>query len=443
MIDKYTTNRITHRDTMKFATIKDYIDNLIGSSHDATLRDFMKELHDRFYSNVDIGFMDDFLDIAKQENEGQFVIHHQKLIDYGVVVSGRSGDIKKRMDVLGLEKDTDYTLRDVSQRNSNGRGSTTSKVYMLTPDAFFLALQRAQRRQNQTKDPTIYAKYFLFLQKVVKYYDIYQIKKLEMQAMQDRSTICSLEKKLEQFHKESMEVLQETKQVATEARDETIKTRKTLDDAMDSMDAMHVDFVEASYHSTAVVQDGKKTNFALTSIVDDDGTVKFKTWRTQKDRMFDVLLYAIAFDGHELVIPPMYFAGATNVPIATANKLKLSLDTIAKAHNRTASGRKNKWSMTKLIKSTGLKLNSNPVWVPNPHISISDIVDAYLDVISDSQSRAFQLMDVPQDFEDTVKSRRIAYNNRVAKATGDTKKYLEDMAKTIQNAYVAYSKKAQ
>ncbi len=428
---------------MMFDTIKAYIDNLISTDRDATLHDFMKELHDQFYSDIDIGFMNDFMDIDKEENEGKFVIPHQKLIDYGVATSERSSAIKDRLKSLGLEQDTDYTLQDVLQRNSNGRGATTSNIYMLTPGAFFLALQRAQRRKNQTSDPTIYAKYFLFLQRVVKYYDTYQIRKLELLDIKNKGTISSLEKKLEQFHKESMEVLQETKQAATEARDETIKTRKTLDDAMDSMDMMHVDFVETAYHSTAIVQDGKKTNFALTSIVEDDGTVKFKTWRTQKDRMFDVLLDALAFDGHELVIPPMYFAGATNVPIATANKLKMNLDTIAKIHNRIATGRKNKWSMSGLIKSTGLKLNSNPVWVPNPHISVSDIVNTYLDVISDSQSRAFQLMEVPKDFEDTVKDRRTAYKKRVAHATGDTKKYLQDMAKTIQDAYVAYSQKAK
>ncbi len=303
--------------------------------------------------------------------------------------------------------------------------------YMITKRAFQKVLYRSYNNDK-------FADYFALMMELYAIYKNYEssynTKKLEQ-------TVSSLEKKLEQFHKESMEVLQETKQAATEARDETIKTRKTLDDAMDSMDMMHVDFVETSYHSTAIVQDGKKTNFALTSIVDDNGTVRFKTWRTQKDRMFDVLLDALAFEGHELVIPPMYFAGATNVPIATANKLKMNLDTIAKIHNRTATGRKGKWSMTGLIKSTGLKLNSNPVWVPNPHISISDIVNTYLDVISDSQSRAFQLMDVPQDFEDTVKDRRTAYKKRVARATGDTKKYLEDMAKSIQDAYTTYTQK--
>jgi len=57
-------------------------------------------------------------------------------------------------------------------------GYTIKKIYMLTPEAFFLALQRAQRRPNQLVDPTIYAKYFQFLQKVIKYYDQYQIKRM-------------------------------------------------------------------------------------------------------------------------------------------------------------------------------------------------------------------------------------------------------------------------
>lgn len=49
---------------------------------------------------------------------------------------------------------------------------------MLTPEAFKLALQRAKKTDTQTIDPKVYARYFQFLEKVVKYYSKYQIAKL-------------------------------------------------------------------------------------------------------------------------------------------------------------------------------------------------------------------------------------------------------------------------
>ena len=58
-------------------------------------------------------------------------------------------------------------------------GTKHKKVYMLTPEAFFLALQRAKHDPKQSADPTVYAKYFQFLQKVIKYYDQFQIKRME------------------------------------------------------------------------------------------------------------------------------------------------------------------------------------------------------------------------------------------------------------------------
>ncbi len=159
-------------------TIFQFINELVAGHKEISLLEFAHQLHEQFYPNIDISFMKEFFEISREEDEGKFVIEHQMLIKYGVATSERSNDIKKRLDKLGLKEwkkededkeDANYRLRHVSQPVKQG-GYVNKNIYMLTPEAFFLALQRAQRREEQTKDPAMYAMYFQFLQKVAKNY---------------------------------------------------------------------------------------------------------------------------------------------------------------------------------------------------------------------------------------------------------------------------------
>ncbi len=67
---------------------------------------------------------------------------HKELIKYGVATSNRSNDILKRLNVLGFVENEDYLLLDIQQQVSSG--TKHIKKYMLTPEAFFLVLQRAR-----------------------------------------------------------------------------------------------------------------------------------------------------------------------------------------------------------------------------------------------------------------------------------------------------------
>ncbi len=58
--------------------------------------------------------------------------------------SGCSNDVKKRLDALEYVEGEHYLLQDVQQPVKQG-GYTMSKHYYLTPDAFFLALQRVHK----------------------------------------------------------------------------------------------------------------------------------------------------------------------------------------------------------------------------------------------------------------------------------------------------------
>ena len=155
---------------------KQYIQNLIETGNKLSLEDFFKNVHQKFYSDYDISFMKYFLELTTQE--GEFVVHHEKLIEYGIMMSGRSSAVKVKLDALGLVENEDYHLQDVLQVVRPQGGGTSKNVYMLTPEAFKKCLMRAQRRPKQKVDPVIYCDYYLLLEKTYKLYTDYE-KQLE------------------------------------------------------------------------------------------------------------------------------------------------------------------------------------------------------------------------------------------------------------------------
>jgi hypothetical protein len=145
---------------------QEFIKSLVDSKTKITLKDFFKTIHDKFYPKQDISFMEYFLKLT--ENEGEFIVHHEKLIEYGIMSSIRSSAVKVKLDALGLVEDEDYSeLQDILQLRPQG-GTSTKNVYMLTPEAFKTCLLRARRYPNQTVDPTVYSKYYLLLEKTYK-----------------------------------------------------------------------------------------------------------------------------------------------------------------------------------------------------------------------------------------------------------------------------------
>ena len=153
--------------------IKQYIDNLVNNLHKISLNEFFIEFHKRFCPEKDISFMEYFLELC-DKNEDEFDIPHTKLIEYGVMTSTRSSNVKEKLDSLGLEIGVNYRLLDVQQPVSQG-GFSTKKVYILNNKSFKICLMRAQRRPNQTVDPIIYANYYMLLEEVHKYYCMFQL----------------------------------------------------------------------------------------------------------------------------------------------------------------------------------------------------------------------------------------------------------------------------
>jgi hypothetical protein len=154
------------------------------------------------------------------ENEGEFIVHHEKLVEYGVMSSKRSSDVKVKLDALELVEDEEYQLRDVSQLRPQG-GYSSKKIYMLTPESFKKCLMRAQRRPNQTVDPVVYCNYYLLLEKTYKLYTDYEKQLLNNQLEQNQQ---QLEQK-DQVIEEKDQQLDEAK---SKLRSETSKLKNQL-----------------------------------------------------------------------------------------------------------------------------------------------------------------------------------------------------------------------
>ena len=149
----------------QFNTITEFNTYLSDKLRNIKLNEYFILIQSQFYSNVDISFMDYFLELCNHENE--FIVDHIKLQEYGVLNSiDTSQKIKRSLDTLMLIENEDYLVANVGQQLPSG--TKYSKEYKLTPYAFKLCLIRSKNSKE-------YAKYYLLLEQVFKNYQEYQI----------------------------------------------------------------------------------------------------------------------------------------------------------------------------------------------------------------------------------------------------------------------------
>ena len=199
---------------------QEFIKSLVDSKTKITLKDFFKTIHDKFYPKQDISFMEYFLELT--EHEGEFYVHHEKLIEYGVMSSKRSSAVKEKLDALELVEDIDYSLlQDILQQWEGSRGIKHINIYKLTPESFKKCLMRAQRRPNQTVDPVVYCNYYLLLEKTYKLYTDYEKQLLNNQLEENQLQLEQNQQQLEENQKQ----LDEAK---SKLRSETSKLKNQL-----------------------------------------------------------------------------------------------------------------------------------------------------------------------------------------------------------------------
>ena len=152
--------------TTPFMLAKQEAISLGNSLRKISMTEFFEHFHGKYYQTIDVSFMDYFLQII--DHEGEFVIPHDKLVEYGITCSTKSNHILRRLEGLDLQDNIDFTIVETISNNQN------TNQYFLTPDAFKLCLTKAQRRPDNEVDPKIYNQYYILLEKIYKLFTIYQ-----------------------------------------------------------------------------------------------------------------------------------------------------------------------------------------------------------------------------------------------------------------------------
>ncbi len=92
------------------------------------MEEFFKEIHDNYYPDIDVSFMKYFLKLA--EHEGEFLVHHSKLKEYGIMTSNESSKVKEKLDRYNLIDGEYYELADVRELRSQGGTSDKKILYI-------------------------------------------------------------------------------------------------------------------------------------------------------------------------------------------------------------------------------------------------------------------------------------------------------------------------
>ena len=144
--------------------IKEFNEKLVQDKKDITIIDYVKELNEKYF-NIDISFIDDFIDMVNKEG---FNISHEMFYKYEILVKTDSHDVLRILENNNFEDGVDYarsvTVIDGSSKNKN--------IYMMTSDVFKMICMRSLKTKK-------YAQYFILLEKCIKYYNDYQFLKIQ------------------------------------------------------------------------------------------------------------------------------------------------------------------------------------------------------------------------------------------------------------------------
>ena len=158
------------------------------------IKEYIQKYHDILHADIDVSFMDYFLYLCEHPNE--IIVKHEKLIEFGIFDSTRSSVIKERITSIELVESVDYLLQNVLQQLPSG--TKHSNHYTLTPKAFKLCLMRSKKQIK-------YAKYYLFLEECIHYYQKYQELYTNVLLSGKDTKIDEQSKKIDELLKENKE----------------------------------------------------------------------------------------------------------------------------------------------------------------------------------------------------------------------------------------------
>ncbi len=408
---KIYNQHITPDITMNnYQQAKQYTIELANNLNKIDLDEFFRNVHKQFYFNIDISFMQYFLEII--ENDGEFVVPHSKLREYGIMTSVESTKVKDKLKILGLIKDEDYTIEDICKSGTSG--TKYSKKYTLTPDAFKKCLMRAKRGPNQSVDPVIYIDYYLLLEKIFKLYKEYQNTYQEKLNILKDDKIDRLENKIDEL----LGYANYATDQIDDANDKIDVIQDELTETKEEVSIVKNHLIDKSLLSTKnPASTSLHHHFAATTFTDINGIQYIKFTTGTKYYLDKTVHSLIADSGHKVLIQPFYNANGFDLrqncrtkfilfrrqKIIEINKKNASddkkfnkaLDLEIRAHNRKNPNNRRVF-MREKRKTAKIKVKDiendvvfnvlSVTYVNNPYIAFEDVINIVLEMNLETQT---------------------------------------------------------
>ena len=223
---------------MSISSIEEYNDYLVKNKIVVPILEYVKDVNDITY-NIEIDFIEELLDLVIKD---ECCIHHNMLVKYGVL-SLKSGttDIKNLIKQYDFNSQ-DFRLRNVSESASKG-GCTHKNEYYFHPDAFKICLMRSLKTKK-------YARYYILLEKSIKYYNDFQILLKEKYNIELKNKIKTVEKEnmtlteridvlLEKINYQNKRMDKQTKQMNAQTK-QMKKQNKKMDKQSEQLTELQV-----------------------------------------------------------------------------------------------------------------------------------------------------------------------------------------------------------
>jgi len=193
---------MTHQDIVA------YNNSLITRSSNCDILEYVRHINSMYKEPIDLSFMEDLLSYVENDT---CCIPHTLLVKYGIFKEkNASQHIKETLELYNMisetnickhdleyrlceicQNDIDSLLTNVREQSATSRGVKYCNIYYLKPDAFKLILMRSKCEKK-------YAKYYILLEKAIKYYHDYQLAYKEYIISQRDENIIRLENKIDE-----------------------------------------------------------------------------------------------------------------------------------------------------------------------------------------------------------------------------------------------------
>jgi len=214
---------MTHQDIVA------YNNSLITHSSNCDIIEYIRHINSMYKEPIDLSFMEDLLSYVENDT---CCIPHTLLVKYGIFSSkNTSQNVKTALDLYNMisetnickhdleyklcencQNDIDFKLMNVHELENNGK-HYNKIVYYLKPDAFKLILMRSKCEKK-------YDKYYILLEKSIKYYHDYQLAYKEYIISQKDDCISKLRSEMRQNHIESQRKIDELLGYAKDAKED-------------------------------------------------------------------------------------------------------------------------------------------------------------------------------------------------------------------------------